>query len=212
MVLDKVQVAGGHMRLSAGYCWDCGKKITDYKLYCRSYCGECEDKRIKTEEEERKLYVILRHREMFRKACNLLEKQSAHMYDYKEAIDAVKEFIEEQPDKFDSSYEVLAAIILIKNRIRCKLQYRIGRYQVDCLLPDYGVVLEIDGERHKQHKVRDSIRDKSIKEALGGGWEIVRIGTEYMDMKAERLPDAIEEVLEYRESKHVNWRRLQKTY
>lgn len=137
-----------------------------------------------------------------------MEKQSIKMYDYKEAIEVVENFLTKNPDKFDSSYEVLAAIILVNNRIYSKMQYKIGRYQVDFLLPEIGVVLEIDGERHKHHKQYDSNRDKFIKKELGYGWDIVRIKTEYLDMNAEKLVDAINAVVEYRETNHIPWRKL----
>lgn len=159
---------------------------------------------------ERKQYIKLKKREMFRKAVNLLEKQHTNMYEYQEAIEVVWDFLEDNVDKFDSSYEVLTAIVLVQNRIYSKMQYRVGNYQVDFLLPDYLVVLEIDGERHKHKKDYDSVRDKEIKKMLGPHWEIIRIPTERLDMNAKKIPEAIDKVLEYRETNHINWRELYK--
>jgi very-short-patch-repair endonuclease len=110
----------------------------------------------------------------------------------------IQEYLMENLDKFDSSYEVMAAIILIHNRVRIKTQFQICGYQVDFLLPDDHVILEIDGDRHKYNKTYDSKRDKHIKDALGPDWEIIRISTECLDMKATKLIDAIEGVLDYR--------------
>ena len=215
-------------------CWECGKiatkrigfnydestkefirayldledvNIEDY--YYRCYCDRClkevEDRKQKESDE----YIRLKKRMMFYKAVDMLEKQNTKMYEYKEAIDVVEAHLIQNPDKYDSSYEVLASIVLVHNRIYSKRQYKVGRYMVDFLLPEHGVVLEIDGERHKYHKVQDKKRDEFIKKKLGYGWDIIRIKTEYLDQNAKKLPQAIEAVVEYRETNHIPWRRLQ---
>lgn len=212
-------------------CWNCGKiatktiphsyfdaetekyiewmpKTEKPSQWYRCYCDECYDEVQAEEQEEMKQYIYLKKRMMFRRACNLLEKQNTDMYAYKEAIDVVDEHIQNHPDKFDSSYEVVAAIILVQNRIMVKMQYKIGKYQVDFLLPELGIALEIDGERHKYTKGKDSKRDAEIKKALGYGWEVIRIKTEYLDMNASKLVKAINAVDEYRETNHIPWRKL----
>lgn len=205
-------------------CWICGKTATKTRMmfdghswyapeiskYHRCYCEKCLKQMEAEEIAERKQYIKLKKREMFRKAVNLLEKQHTNMYEYQEAIEVVRDFIEDNVDKFDSSYEVLTAIVLVQNRIYSKMQYRVGNYQVDFLLPDYLVVLEIDGERHKHKKDYDSVRDKEIKKMLGPHWEIIRIPTERLDTNAKKIPEAIDKVLEYRETNHINWRELYK--
>ena len=203
-------------------CWICGKPATKTRPindgfgwiepplsnYRRCYCDNCYKEFEQKELEERKLYIKLKKREMFRKAVHLLENQRTDMYEYKEAIEVVQNFIEDNVDKFDSSYEVLAAIVLVQNRIYSKMQYKVGKYQVDFLLPDYMVVLEIDGERHKHRKEFDSQRDKFIKKELGVHWEIIRLSTDDLDKDAKKIPKAIDKVLEYRETNHINWREL----
>lgn len=204
-------------------CWECGKPATkanqcichdgfyDYgavSVYSRCYCDSCFEKVANEEKEEKELYIKLKKREMFRKAVQALEKQNTDMYEFKEAIEVVKDFIEKKPDKFDSSYEVLAAIVLVQNRIYSKMQYKIGPYQVDFLLPELYVVLEIDGERHKQKKVHDTKRDIYLQNALGEGWDIIRIPTAHLDKDAKKLPEAIKKVVDYRQKGKVNWRKL----
>ena len=204
-------------------CWECGKNATRTRIiysdfgdfrereispYFRCYCPECKAKVDEREKQEREQYIRLKKREMFIKACSLLEGQHTKMYEYREAIDVVEEFLTNNPDKFDSSYEVLAAIVLVHNHIYSKMQYKIGRYQVDFLLPEELVVLEIDGERHRHSKEYDNKRDTYIKEQLGLGWDIIRIKTEYLDQNAKRLPEAIKRVVEYRETNRINWRQL----
>lgn len=202
-------------------CWECGKEATTTRQafyregyyeptgawyrgevkpskYRRCYCDECLKRVTEQEKQELNEYVRLRKRRMFLKACELLENQRTNMYEYREAIDAVEEHITEHPDKYDSSYEVLAAMVLIHERIYTKMQQKVGKYQVDFILPDLLVVLEIDGDRHKHRKDYDSKRDQYIKAQLGPHWEVVRIKTEYLDQNAKALPKAIYGVLEHR--------------
>ena len=202
-------------------CWVCGKpatttrpiddmglEIPELSTYRRCYCDECMSKAYQTEAEERRQFAKLRKREMLRKACRILENQNTDMYEYKEAIEVVTDFIEANVDKIDSSYEAVAAIVLVHNRIHAKMQYKVGKYQVDFLLPDLMVVLEIDGERHKHKKEYDRMRDRRIREILGEEWQIVRIDTDNLDKNAKKLPEAIYRVIEYRVTKHVDWRNV----
>ena len=203
-------------------CWICGDTATTTKQvydgfcfitpslteYRRCYCDRCLKELEREENEERELYVKLKKRQMFRRACDILEGQHTNMYEYQEAIDVVHDFLEDNVDRFDSSYEVLTAIVLVHNRIYSKMQQKVGKYQVDFVLPDLMVVLEIDGERHKQRKDYDSVRDKAIKKELGPYWEIIRIPTEHLDKDAKKIPKAIDKVIEYRETNHINWRSL----
>lgn len=203
-------------------CWVCGETATktrpvfngeywtvpELSRQRRCYCDKCYEETMQKEHEDQALYIKLKHNEMFVRGVKLLENQGTDMYKYQEAIKTVKDFLDENPDKFDSSYEVLTAIILIQNRIHCKMQYRVGRYQVDFLLPELLVALEIDGDRHKHRKEYDRKRDERIKKLLGPYWEIIRIPTEHLDRNAKKIPEAINKVLEYRETNHINWRAL----
>lgn len=202
-------------------CWVCGKEATRTRQeyyrhgyskidrsyvraevkpskYRRCYCDECLNKTITQEQDENNEYIRLKKRRMFLRACEILENQHTNMYAYREAIDAVEEHITENPDKYDSAYEVLTAIILIHNRIHVKMQHKVGRYQVDFILPDMLVALEIDGDRHAQRKVYDSRRDRIIQAELGPHWQIIRINTDYLDQNAKALPKAINGVLDHR--------------
>lgn len=201
-------------------CWECGGKATVTRKrfdtirfyddrtwftkevkptkYHRCYCKDCLERVEREEKEELNEYIRLKKRMMFLRACNILEKQHTDMYDFREAIDVVENFVETNPDKFDSAYEVLAAIVLVHSRIYAKMQQKVGKYQVDFLLPDLLTVLEIDGDRHKHRKTYDNKRDKEIKKILGVHWEVIRINTEYLDQNAKALPKAIHAVLDKR--------------
>lgn len=201
-------------------CWECGKEATKVRKqfdidkfygttawtaievkpskYHRCYCESCMKRIEEQEAQEANEYIRLKKRRMFLSACEKLEKQHTDMYEYKEAISVVEDFASNNPDKFDSSYEMLSAIILVHNKIHTKMQQKVGKYQVDFMLPELFCVLEIDGDRHRHRKAYDSKRDMTIKQLLGGDWEVVRIDTEYLDQNAKALPKAIEEVLRHR--------------
>lgn len=198
-------------------CWKCGEEATLtmntsgnegvlgwYRItankHMRSYCDKCFDEKYQQDKEENELFIRLKKKRMFETAVSNLEKQNIDIYEMKDAIDAVEEIVEEKPDKFDSSYEVMVAIILVHNRVRCKMQYRVGKYQVDFLIPELMVVLEVDGERHKHRKAYDSIRDEKIVKALGNGWHVVRVTTDMLDMNATRLLKAIDKAVDYKET------------
>ena len=210
-----------------GKCWLCGAEATKtrditknlgtfYSIYSvpvlskyqRCYCDKCFEEYRKQLYEENRLYIQIKHKRMFETALDKLEHQEIIFEKYREAIKTVEEYNLENLSKFDSSYEIIAAIILIHNRFRIRPQQKVGKYQVDFLLPDDHIVLEIDGDRHKGRKKFDSERDLEIKQILGGDWDIIRIPTEHLDKHADRLIDAIEHVLDYRTSGKVNWRAI----
>lgn len=164
----------------------------------RCYCKECKEKAEAEMNETKAEYVRLKKEVMFENAIETLEGQNINIYDYKEAIEAIHDYIRKFPDKFDSSYEVIAAIVLIHNKVQCKPQAPVGKYRVDFLLPDEFVVLEIDGERHKARKKYDSERDIAIKAELGDFWEIIRIDTDLLKSNAKELVKAIRKICEYR--------------
>lgn len=196
-------------------CWCCGRKATKTSRKSnylseryRCYCSDCFRIVTETDEHENDLYVYLKHKRMLLSALTLMEDQKLNMYKYKEAIEVISDHLEQNPDKYDSSYEVLAAIILIQARIHIKPQYVIGRYHVDFFLPDMNIILEIDGDRHKGKAGQDSKRDAAIKNLMDRKVDIIRIKTEYLDENAQRLPQAIKKVHKYHCEGKVNWKEL----
>ena len=203
-------------------CWVCGKKAKHTALkmvnrsmvevtpspYIRCYCDACAKEVAETEKREREQYIKLKKKEMVRHALSLLEEQGTNMYEYRPAIKVVEEFLEENPDKVDSSYEAVTAIVLVHNHIQAHMQYKIGKYQADFVLPELRIVLEVDGERHKNRAQHDRKRDSYIRATMGKYWEIIHIPTEYIDKDVKKIPEAIEKVLEYRKTLNIDWRQL----
>ena len=179
-------------------CWSCGKESDaprEWKYsYKREYCPECRKKHDEEYSHTVKQYVCLKSKIMVERAIKSLERQNINIYDYREAIDAVKEYSSEKPDKFMSSQEIIAAIILIDNEIAIKPQYKIKNYQVDFAIPSLKIILEIDGYMHNYSQLKDSKRDIDLRMVLGKEWEVVRIPTKYIDENAEMLVEAMKAV------------------
>lgn len=174
------------------------EKIKENRVYVegetispRMFCNECYQKRTAELQDMRKQYGKLKKSLMLERAVKKLERQAVNIYDYQEIINDLAEYVAENPEKFDSSYEMIAAIILIENGIKSKIHYKVGTRQVDFLIPEYKVAFEVDGELHKNNLFRDNERDIQIRENLGMDWEVVRISTNYLDENAPALPDAI---------------------
>lgn len=157
----------------------------------RCFCKECYHRHIEAINRQRNEYVLLKKKLMLERAVRCLEKQAVDIYKYKDIISDMEEYIEENPNKFDSSHEMIAAIILIDNEIKSKMQYKVGNYRVDFLIPEYKIVLEIDGGLHKNTLYHDNQRDIELRKILGMDWEVVRIGTQYIEQNARALIDAM---------------------
>lgn len=98
---------------------------------------------------------------------------------------------------FQSTEEIMVALELIRRGIASHHQARIFDYYVDFVIPQYKVVLEVDGaifhgkERLRQQKTRD----EAIIYKLGSDWEVIRISTDNINTNITRLLPAIEAVL-----------------
>lgn len=164
----------------------------------RHFCPKCAAERNEQLQRDRAELNSLKKAALFERAQQILEGQRFDMYEIREALDAVEDFTKENPDRFDSAYEMIAAVVLIYNRVRCKPQQKIGKYQADFVLPDEHVILEIDGYQHQNRATHDSKRDREIRRALGPEWEIVRIPTKYLDQNAKELVNAIRAIRDQR--------------
>jgi len=217
------------MRVDFKECWICGKPAEysigfDYEnslidesqgfidsdylrqslVECegrRGFCKECYDRYIENHDKEVTEYLKLKKHLMFERAVRLLERQDLDIYEYKELIDDIEHEIEEHPELFDSSQEIIAAIILADNEIPFKMQYKVGPYRLDFLIRKLKVVLEVDGIFHELKIKKDNKRDDYVRKALGEEWEIIRIGSEYLNENATLLVEAIKTL--YKEKKKI---------
>ena len=132
---------------------------------------------------------------MLERAIRSLEHQNLDIYDYEEAIKAVGEYARENLEKFDSSDEMIAAIVLIENELNITIGKRVGKYKVDFYIPALKAILEVDGDRHAGKHYYDNERDMELRRILGNEWEIVRIKTEYIEQQADLLVEAIKSII-----------------
>lgn len=177
-------------------CWYCGSLTNDAPSYQkeRSYCDKCEKPYKQEDEELMESYLIQKMKIMWRRAVNNIEKQGFDMDDYYEEAHIILDMATEDYNKFQSSPEMMVAMELLRNRVQTKVQHKILRYRVDFLLPEYKVVLEVDGKMHDYRIKKDSNRDVAIMSELNNGdkgWEIIRIPTKHLEQNLQRLIPAI---------------------
>lgn len=95
-------------------------------------------------------------------------------------VECEKAILEAAKDahKYASMPEALAAILLISCGMEIVPQAKIfkdSKMAVDFMLPDFRVVVEIDGELYHTSEDERETRDYSIKNALGKGWTVLHI-------------------------------------
>lgn len=194
-------IAGGvYLKMGKVYiadCWYCHEPLVSSKWAWRNraFHEDCfelyEEKRDKDKEE----YVRLKVEMMYERALRMMEKQdNLKMNLYKEAAEAVYELAKRDSTKFASSAEMVAAMELINNRVKIKIQYPVNRRRIDILIPDWKVALEIDGSLHQYRIGKDSKRTIEILGELNkeeSGWEVIRIPTKYIEANVSQLVPAI---------------------
>lgn len=177
-------------------CWECGAlipKITK-TTFNRVMCDEC-----KTQYEERKIktlneYIKLKIEVMYERALRIMEKsEKVNMAEIEEAAKVVYEHAKKDPNAFDSSQEMITAIMLINNRIKIKMQHKVNNHRLDIYIKEWNCGVEVDGKLHEGKELRDSKRDIAIREELGKGFEIIRIPTKYIESNPMKIVDYIKE-------------------
>lgn len=186
-------------------CWYCNEYIVESGPYPkeRSFHEECKERYLIEKEETKTEYIRLKVEVMFERALRTIEKQDyGSISEYKEAADAVHELAQRDSNKFASSHEMVAAMELIRNRVKTKVQYPINRRRVDMLLPELKVALEIDGNLHKFRIGKDSDRDIEIMNYLNendNGWEVIRIPTIFIEKNITKLVPSIKQLYKERQ-------------
>lgn len=189
-------------------CWYCGTKGYQERSFGETYYenryfhNDCFDKYESEKESNLKKYVELKTKVMHERALRMLEKQKVDLENYYDESDAVLEKSLEEPGKFLSSAEMVAAMELLRNRVRFKKEHQVGNHRVDFLIPSLKVVLEIDGKLHGFQKIKDTKRDGTILNVLNEndkGWEVVRIPTKYIEQNVKQLLKAIVEMKKHKQ-------------
>ena len=186
-------------------CWRCGKEHFVYTKnpHIRVFCHECAEIHRKEHENNVAHYMKLRMEIMWERAMRTIEQSSTKIYELREAAETVLEYALNDTGKFASQHEMIAAIILINNKIKTSIQKTVGSFRVDFILSELKVVLEIDGYMHDYKQIKDCERDQKIRQILGANWEIVRIPTKYLEKNPGQLINAIKEVKKLKQSIRV---------
>ena len=174
-------------------CWKCGKEIPqdEYDGQTRRFCEKCYGEYSEEYKPVITQYAILKNRVMFERAMRIMEKACADMTKYKKFANAVMKHSRDNPEQYLSADEMIAAIVLLEAGWDFQMNYKVGQYKVDIIIPEKHVCLEIDGERHTHSTAADGKRDVEIRSKLGKEWEIVRIPTKYIEEQPEKLPEAV---------------------
>lgn len=182
-------------------CWECGVPVAIVMSTpkARLFCPDCKTEYEENKNETLKQYILLKTKVAFERALRILEKQRANLYEYKDESELVLELALNDPEKFNSSHEMIVAMELLRNRVKAKTQQKILNHRVDFILTELKVVLEVDGYMHDFSKVKDSKRDVKVLGELGSGWEVVRIPTKYVEENVKQLVPAIKAIYKYKQ-------------
>ena len=180
-------------------CWDCGKPLEDGFRHKRNYCTECAAKKAANAKRTFDEYWRLKNTMTLERAVSRIEDDDSggDIEDYREAIEAVREYVEKNPQKLESTEEYITLIVLLSNYVRTICQYQVLNYRADFCLPDMKIILEIDGDRH--NKAKDAQRDLEILGEIGQDWTVLRIPTKYVNKYPKQIYDAIlDYMIEYK--------------
>lgn len=184
-------------------CHKCGAEVPTwrYESGTKYTCKKCKLEERLTQAEAKKPESVEAKKTKLEKAIDRIGARY-NLKEYEHAIDTVTKMIEDGGQRvFDSTEEIIVALILVKNDIKFRHQVRFGtRYRADFVLDDMKVVLEVDGDifHGEDRAVKQKIRDDLIIAALGPEWEIIRIKTSALNLNAKRLPKALTEIIKKR--------------
>lgn len=198
---DGIEYSNGWYKIP---CEACGKGIVKRTAYSRKRSYVCDN--CKAIERGKSDVAALDKKEAkFRTAVNRIESCVGNIDEYKNAIAVVHRTLH-RTGWYRSTEEIMAAIELLHHGIRTIHQQKIGKYHADFVLPDYKVLLEIDGKPYHNRDTleREGLRDGTILLMMGVDWEIVRIDTANLNRDIRQLVPAIEAVLEHRRKERKN--------
>lgn len=190
-------------------CSICGKEVPTWSyIKNRKYkCKECRtmvtlhDREVGIEEnyelKERKFENAIKRIE---NSNYKRDKKDFDFSKYEYAISRVHEKLHTH-GWYQSTEEIIAAIMLIKNKVKARHQVKMGKYMVDFLLPEEKIILEIDGTVYHTAKTleKEKLRDSLIILALGATWEVIRITDEHLNGNPKNLIKAIRAVKKNRQ-------------
>lgn len=192
---DGIEIVGRYFNIPCSLCREEYVRSYSYsrdKVYA---CKACKDTIKATENKEKYMRKELK----FDDAVNRITKQVSKIEEYQEAIGKVHKTLH-RAGWYRSTEEIMVAIELLKQGIKTIHQQKIGRYKVDFVLPEYKVLLEIDGKTFHNNSTtnKEGIRDGEILLNIGCDWEMIRIDTDKINKDIQKLVPSIKAILEHR--------------
>lgn len=170
-----------------------------YERGKRYICKECKSICASVKKDDKINDSFDSKEKKFNNAVSRIKKKANDFLSYEKAIDTIHKKLHN--DKwFESTEEIMVAIELVKNNVKARHQVQFGPYRVDFLIPDYKIVLEVDGRVYhgdsESKKERD--RDNLILLSLGPDWEVIRISDDILNQNITKLITAIIKIKEER--------------
>lgn len=164
-------------------CEVCGRKIqrTSYsrkRTYICDYCKGVIKKKIAPTIPETETKAERR----YSKAVDRIREQTRNFGKYERAIEIARKRVE----KYGSIPEAMMAIGLIQAKFAITPQQRIGKYNVDFLIPRHKAIVEVDGSLYHSNKEREAKRDLYLRAALGFDWIVVHVPAERIEQSLEK--------------------------
>ena len=164
-------------------------------MYFGRFCYSCYCEHYSQYQKTVAEYLNLKKSIMFERAMRIMEKSPIQTFSkYKRFARAVERHSADNPESYKSAHEMVTAIVLLSEGIDFEVNHKIGKYIVDFYIPDWSLIVEIDGDLHKHSEKYDSNRDIILRKTLGDEWEVIRIPTKYVEQDPELIPRAIQEL------------------
>ena len=177
-------------------CHICGASVPNwgYKRNLKYTCESCRSKLLEKMKEEKK-------QDTKEKKLKWAIKRISKVANIKKYDDAIIELKKELYVKgwYQSTEEIMVGLELRRRKVPYIHQYKLKDYKLDFVIPNYKVVLEVDGIFHtKDKQEKELLRDEIIRFNLGDEWEVIHIKTEYINMNITKTIPAIKGIKEYR--------------
>ena len=178
-------------------CNHCGKLVqrTSYTRGRKYTCKLCKGIVESIEKPE----TAVKKEERFARAVNRIKAIVNNFDDYQKATETVYKTLH-RSGWYGSTEEIMVAIELLQKGVRTIHQQKVSRYHVDFVLPEYKVLLEIDGRPFHNDSTlqREGMRDGLILALMGSDWEMIRIDTGKINKDITKLLPSIIAILESR--------------
>lgn len=196
-----IQVSGGlGNEMYRTTCHVCGGPVYTWvkRQTIKFKCKECREREREAKKERNSPLRMMEAERRLDIAIEYLESKGI-LQDYSKALDIISDYLY-RPGWFQSSNEILVALELIRQGLKVRHQVKYGRWKVDFVIPEWKVILEVDGVLyHKgERKEKDKIRDAAIIAHLGPEWEIIRISEDMLKKNIQKLVPAIKRIIRER--------------